>query len=146
MDKTLSLRELTNEYARVNFCWGVHDCCQFVSQHIANVLNIPNPAWEYRYETESGAQEYLDREGGVEGICTVAVGKEPVGKDKLNTGDVCLVDLPITGDALGLVSVRQKTAPITNGFKLVPWLQAIVVSEHGLIMVPENRIKKGWAL
>ena len=115
-----------NAWQRQQFEYGVADCCQFAA-HMVKALGGPDYAADFEYESESQAAEILAKHGGLRGFVRSILGPCT---DDLQDGDPVICQLPVMGDAMGVM---------LDG-------NAIVITEKGMIKIKDNHIVMGWAV
>lgn len=111
---------------RTEFCWGSHDCCQWV-RRVAYRLSGRDFGLQFRpYDSEFGAMRLVAEYGGIEQLLTAAFGEsKPAGFAR--RGDVVLADFgrgPQPSICLGAVCVapgeRELERRATSG-GLMAW-------------------------
>lgn len=108
------------------FRWGIHDCCAFAANVVAQItgrdfmIDFPD------YQDEAQANYVMSAWGGVEGIATRCLG-EPIAPLQAQRGDVVSVDTEL-GPALG----------ICDG--AVVWAAAV----RGLVALPLAKARRAW--
>ncbi len=125
-ERQTRVRKVLLDHANSEFKYGTLDCVLFQT-HVIHAITGVDHALGFNYRSESGAKKILARYQGLEGLFTAYLG-EPADIRKLEDGDPVLLELPVIGDVMGMMvsdSVMVKT-------------------EHGVITMSTNLIKRGW--
>jgi hypothetical protein len=111
------------KYADKPMSYGDYDCCQFVGECLEQTLGY-NPARQFVYDSEAGAQQHIDRFGSLEALITSLFGK------------------PYYGYEHGFVGV------VNNGGRQVAGIiyrdRIVCRTEKGVMDLPVSRASKVW--
>ena len=106
--------------------WGRMDCCQFARRVLMKTKGIDVAKDKPEYSTRFGAAKILARSGGMELFLSSMLG-DPVPRNLIRRGDVCMVDFP-DGLAAGICVGHS----------------AAFASKDGVVYIPMRKIIKGW--
>ena len=106
--------------------WGEMDCCQFVRRVLKDAHGIDFAPDAPEYSSAREALRIVRESGGMERFISQYLG-DPVPRNQVRRGDVCLAEFP-AGMAIGICSGQN----------------AAFASMDGVIFVPMEQVLKGW--
>lgn len=127
MNRKIAVRETMLEYAGQPFSWGILDCCQFAAK-VAEKITGTDYSKGFCYASEDDADGIINSTDGLENLVTKILGVNSVDVSCLEIGDPVLVDIPATGNMLG----------VFNG------THAIIKLKQRAVLIEGRRILKGW--
>lgn len=120
----LNLEEFCATRQRMPFQWGVNDCALFASDCVL-ALTGKDFAKPWRgYNTELGANELLQKHGGLEGLATKSLGK-PCAVQEIVVGDVVLLAQYNAPSRLGIFTGAACIGPGKRGIIVVTLEHAV---------------------
>lgn len=129
MNRDLAVRQTMLAYANEPFKYGTLDCCLFAAK-VADLVEGVDYSKLFKHSDEAGAMEYIDEAGGLKGLISKTLNRQPCDVAELQTGDPVLLSLPILGELLG-VYVKGNV---------------IVKTPKGALKINAEKIKCGWRL
>ncbi len=126
--KAANLRLVLRDNSYETFKWGEWDCCQFACKLIELARGF-NPAEEFNYMSEIGANNYIEHAGGLSAIAERFLGP-PIPMTKLTVGDLVIADIPIAGEVLCALAHHSLAC----------------IMERGFVEFPTQYARHGWVL
>jgi hypothetical protein len=125
---------LVEARANAPFEWGVHDCCIFSADVIAEITGIDLMA-EYRgrYDSALSAARLFERDGleaAIEAACAATGFAEHAGPLSAQRGDLVITEIPERGPAAGLCLGAT----------------AVFVAPTGISEIPIAQCRRAWAI
>jgi hypothetical protein len=124
MNRQFVVLATLNNLARDPFEWGSMDCCQVAAKVIESYTGV-NYAADLPYSDEHGAEQILQKHGGLSGLFTHLFGA-PI-HSNYQVGDPVLVQL----GKVELIGIFMKRAV---------WCK----TTRGLLSVSPKSVKEGW--
>jgi hypothetical protein len=115
-----------NKWQRRQFNYGDADCCQFTA-FIVNELTGHDYTADFIYQSEQEADNIINKFKGLKALIVSILG-EP--SQQLKDGDPCLVNIPLSGELMG----------VKLGSSIV------ALTQRGMIRIHERYLVCGWSV